>query len=65
MRMMNRKKTYLLPQKLINEMKRIFRTRTETAAIISAMEEMALRKRMVDWHRKNAGRLRIRDLYGR
>lgn len=61
----NSKKTYLLPQKLINEMKRIFKTKTETAAIISAMEEMALKKRTTDWHRKNAGRLKIRDLYGR
>lgn len=63
--MSNSKKTYLLPQKLINEMKRIFKTKTETAAIISAMEEMVLRKRVVQWHHKNAGRLKIRDLYAR
>ena len=63
--MQTRKKTYLLPQRLIDEMKRTFGTKTETSAIVSAMEEVAFRGRLLKWHRKNAGRLKIRDLYAR
>lgn len=59
------KKTYLLPQKLIDEMKRTFGTKTETSAIINAMEEVAFWKKILTWHKKNAGRMKIRDLYAR
>ena len=59
------KKTYLLPQKLINEMKRTFGTKTETAAIINAMQEVALWGKILNWHKKNSGRMKIRDIYGR
>ena len=59
------KKTYLLPQKLISEMKQTFGTRTETEAIIRAMQEVSFRMSLAQWHRKNAGRLKIRNLYAR
>lgn len=59
-----RKKTYLLPQKLISEVKRTCGAKTETEAIIRAMEEFAFNKQVIRWHQKNSARMRIRNLYG-
>lgn len=59
------KKTYLLPQGLINEMKKTFGTRTETEAIINAMEEVSFRRKLVQWHEKNRGSFKIDNVYGR
>lgn len=63
--METKKKTYLLPQGLIDEMKRTFRVKTETEAVIQAMKEVAFRTHLVKWHLKNKGRLKIRNLYAR
>lgn len=58
-----RKKTYILPQELINEMKSIFESKTETDAIVSAMKEISLKKKLLQWHDKNKGRWRLKKLY--
>lgn len=58
-----RKKTFLLPQELIDEMKSIFKTKTETEALVSAMQEISFKKKLLKWHKKNCGRLRLKNLY--
>ena len=63
--METQKKTYLLPQKLIDEMKKTFQTKTETEALIQAMKEIALQNTLVKWHLRNSGRLKVKNLYGR
>lgn len=63
--MQTRKKTYLLPQDLIEKAKRALGAKTETEAIVMAMREVALRRDLVKWHLKNKGRLKIQNLYGR
>src|SRR3989338_2274545 len=57
------KKTYLLPQKLINQVKKIFHAKTETEAIIRAMQELTLQNDLLKWHQKNQGKLSIKNLY--
>lgn len=59
-----RKKTYLLPQELISEVKKNCGAKTETEAIIRAMEEFAFNKEVVRWQKKNSGKMKIRNLYG-
>lgn len=59
-----KKKTYLLPQELINQVKKSCGAKTETEAIIKAMEEFAFNKQVISWHKKNSGKLKITDLYG-
>jgi hypothetical protein len=59
------KKTYLLPQQLITQVKRAFKAKTETEAIIRVLEEYAFSSRIASWHKKNRGKLKIQDLYGR
>ena len=63
--MQAQKKTYLLPQPLIDEMKKTFGTKTETEAVIRAMEEISFRGHLTKWHLKNKGQMKIRNLYGR
>lgn len=58
-----KKKTYILPQELINEMKSIFKSKTETDAIVSAMCEISIKKQLLQWHAKNKGKGRLRQLY--
>ncbi|MBI3541454.1 MAG: hypothetical protein HY073_04890 [Deltaproteobacteria bacterium] len=60
-----RKKTLLLPQNLINKMKRNFKVKTDTQAVIRAMEEMAFQKEVLGWFIRNQGRLKIKNVYGR
>lgn len=60
-----RKKTYLLPQDLIETVQAIFETKTETEALVKAMEEVALRHQLSQWHLRNQGQLRFQNLYGR
>jgi len=60
-----RKKTYLLPQKLINSVKNAYGAKTETDAIIKALEEVAFQNEILKLHRQFKGRLKIRDVYGR
>ena len=59
------KKTYLLPQQLITQVKRAFKARTETEAIIRVLEEYAFSAWHASWLKKNSGKLKIKDLYGR
>ncbi len=61
--MKSAKKTYLLPQSLINEVKRTFGVKTETEAIIRSMQEVSFRNHLVKWHSKNGGRLKIKNPY--
>ena len=60
-----KKKTYLLPQNLINKMKKRFKVRTETEAIIRAMKEIEFQNELIRWHERNKGKLKIDDIYGR
>ena len=62
--MHTRKKTYLLPQELIDQMRRTFGSKTETDAIIQAMKEISFRSQVIQWHEKNKGRFKIRKVYG-
>jgi hypothetical protein len=58
-----KKKTYLLAQELIDEMKSIYKTKTETEAIMNAMQEISFKKKLSKWHDKNQGKLRVKNLY--
>lgn len=60
-----KKKTYLLAQELIDEMKSIYKTKTETEAIMNAMREISFKKKLSKWHGKNQGKLHIKNLYVR
>lgn len=57
------RKTYLLPQGLINQVKKIFHAKTETEAIIRAMQELTLQNGLLKWNKKNKGQLSIKNLY--
>lgn len=59
-----KKKTYLLPQKLINNVKKVTGSKTETEAIIQALENLSFNIEMNTWLQKHAGKMNIRDLYG-
>lgn len=63
--MQTQKKTYLLPQDLIEEMKKTFGTKTETEAIIRAMKEVSFKSHLIKWHVKNSGRMKIQNFHGR
>ncbi len=63
--MLVKKKTFLLPQGLINKVKKTFHARTETEAIIRAMEEVSFRNELLSWDQKHCGKLKIQDVYGR
>lgn len=59
------KKTYLLPENLIKKTKKLFNTKTETEALIKMMERIVLQAELLAWDKKHAGKMKIRDLYGR
>lgn len=58
------KKTYLLPQKLIDKTKRALKARTETEAIIRALEDIVFNQTLLQWDQRNTGRLKIKNGYG-
>ncbi len=51
------KKTYNLPPDLIARVKRIFRARTETEAIVLALREMAFMDEVVRAHQATSGKI--------
>jgi len=59
------KKTFMLPQKLIDQVKKTLQTKTETEAIIRAMQEVLLQEKLVTWHTQAKGKMHIQNLYGR
>ncbi len=58
-----KKKTYLLPQDLIDQMKKVFNVETETKAIINAMQEIVFRREVSSWHRKHKGKVNLKNVY--
>jgi hypothetical protein len=55
------KKTYFLEQSLIDRLKKETGARTETEAITTAMEEFLFRRGLFLWHKKHAGKFRLKD----
>lgn len=57
------KKTYLLPQQLINQVKKTLHAKSETEAIIRAMQEVILQDKLINWHKQNKGQLSVKNIY--
>ena len=60
-----RKKTYLLPQHLIDQVRKAMGAKSETEVILKLMTNFLFQDRVVQWHQKNAGKLKIRNVYDR
>jgi hypothetical protein len=52
-----RKKTWLLNQSLVDRVRRIYRTKTETDAVTRALEEVVVREEIKKAFRVSAGKI--------
>ncbi len=59
-----RKKTWLIDQSLVDRVRRIYRVKTETAAVTKALEEAVIREELDKVFRACAGKIpRIKKVF--